>query len=62
MKLHCNQEHPDKPILEHTKELIEKLDSLGITASPSDDEDGDEDDEWDTDDERVDGDGDIVMQ
>ena len=63
-KLHRNQEHPDKPLLEHTKELIEKLDSLGITASPLDDEDGaeGEDDEWGTDDESVDGDGDVEMQ
>lgn len=62
-KLHRNQEHPDKPLLEHTKELIEKLDSLGITASPLDDE-GAEDDEWDTDDddESVDDDGDIEME
>jgi len=62
--LHRNQEHPDEPLLEHTKELIEKLDSLGITASPLDDEDGaeDEDDEWGTDDESVDGDGDVEME
>jgi len=51
--------------LEHTKELIEKLDGLGIATSPLDDEDGaegDEDDEWDTDGESVDGDGDVEMQ
>lgn len=63
-KLHRNQDHPDKPILEHIKELIEKLDSLGIAASPLDDEDGaeDEDDDWGTDDEIVDGDGDVEME
>ena len=63
-KLHRNQDHPDKPLLEHTKELIEKLDSLGIAASPLEDEDGaeDEDDDWGTDDESVDGDGDVEMQ
>jgi hypothetical protein len=51
--------------LEHTKELIEKLDSLGIAASPLDDEDGDEgeDDDWGTDDDKsVDGDGDVEME
>ena len=58
-KLRRNQ-HPDKPLLEHTKELIEKLDSLGITASPLEAED--EDDEWGTDDESVDGDGDVEME
>ena len=66
-KLHRNQDHPDKPLLEHTKELIEKLDSLGIAASPLDDGDGaedeDEDDDWGTDnDESVDDDGDVEMQ
>ena len=63
-KLHRNQDHHDKPLLEHTKELIEKLDSLGIAASPLDDRDGaeDEDDDWGTDnDESVDGDGDVEM-
>jgi hypothetical protein len=69
-KLHRNQNHPDKPLLEHTKELIEKLDSLGIAASPLDDGDGDgaedEDDDWGTDndesvDEDGDGDGDVEM-
>lgn len=65
IKLHLNQDHPDKPLLEHTKELIQKLESLGITASPLDDGDGaeDEDDDWGTDnDESVDGDGDVEMK
>jgi hypothetical protein len=51
--------------LEHTKELIEKLDSLGIAASPLDDGDGaeDEDDDWGIDDdESLDGDGDVEME
>lgn len=63
-KLHRNQEHPDKPLLEHTKELIEKFNDLGIAASPLDDEyGGDEDDEWATDDEEdVDEDGDVDME
>ncbi|KDR76250.1 hypothetical protein GALMADRAFT_210892 [Galerina marginata CBS 339.88] len=61
--LHRNQEHPDTPLLEHVKELISKLDSLGITASPLDeDEDGDEEANWETDGESVDGDGDVEMQ
>lgn len=47
-KLHRNQGHPDKPLLEHTKELIEKLESLGITASPLD-----EDDDWQTDNDEI---------
>ncbi|KIM39823.1 hypothetical protein M413DRAFT_446743 [Hebeloma cylindrosporum] len=62
--LHRNQEHPDKPLLEHVKELITKLDGLGITASPvneSGDRDEDED-EWESDDGSVDGDGDVEMQ
>jgi hypothetical protein len=51
--------------LEHTKELIEKLDSLGIAASPLDDGDGAEDevDDWGTGvDESIDGDGDEEME
>lgn len=51
-------------MLEHVKELIEKLDSLGISASPLEegaDEEGDED-EWESDDGSVDGDGDVEMQ
>lgn len=65
IKLHLNQDHPDKPLLEHAKELIQKLDSLGIAASPLDDGDGadDDDDDWGTDnDESVDGDGDVEME
>ena len=65
IKLHRNQDHPDKPIMEHTKELIVKLESLGIAASPLDEGDGaeDEDDDWGTDNEEsVDGDGDVEME
>ncbi|XP_006459532.1 hypothetical protein AGABI2DRAFT_201882 [Agaricus bisporus var. bisporus H97] len=32
--LHVNQDHPDKPILGHTQELISKLESLGVKPSP----------------------------
>ncbi|KAF8968152.1 hypothetical protein BDZ97DRAFT_1801199 [Flammula alnicola] len=62
--LHRNQEHPDKPLLEHVKELISKLDSLGISASPLDDggDEGEDDDDWESDDGSVDGDGDVEMQ
>ncbi|KJA19477.1 hypothetical protein HYPSUDRAFT_889629 [Hypholoma sublateritium FD-334 SS-4] len=62
--LHRNQEHPDEPMLEHIKELIAKLDSLGISASPLEDgpdEEGDEED-WESDDESVDHDGDVDMK
>ena len=65
IKLHLNRDHPDKPLLEHAKELIQKLESLGIATSPLDDGDGaeDEDDDWGTDnDESVDGDGDVEME
>ena len=51
--------------MEHTKELIVKLESLGIAASPLDEGDGaeDEDDDWGTDNEEsVDGDGDVEME
>ena len=65
IKLHLNQDHPDKPLLEHTKELIQKLDSLGIAAPPLDDGDGaeDEDDDWESDnDECLDEDSDVEME
>lgn len=64
-KLHRNQEHPDKPLLEHVRELISKLDSLGIPASSLEDEDeGGEDEEgdWESVDGSMDGDGDVEMQ
>ncbi|PPQ69807.1 hypothetical protein CVT25_009744 [Psilocybe cyanescens] len=62
--LHRNQEHPDKPLLEHVRELISKLDSLGIAASPldEDDEGGEGEGDWESDDGSVDGDGDVEMQ
>ncbi|KAM5535934.1 hypothetical protein V8D89_010374 [Ganoderma adspersum] len=40
--LHVTQEHPDAPLLEHTQELISKLESLGIQPSPDKDEDNEE--------------------
>nr|VWO96198.1 Myo-inositol-2-dehydrogenase [Ganoderma boninense] len=47
--LHVTQEHPDAPLLEHTQELIAKLESFGIHPSP--DNEGDEEEGW----EDVDG-------
>ncbi|KIL67610.1 hypothetical protein M378DRAFT_73430, partial [Amanita muscaria Koide BX008] len=56
--LHTTQDHPDKPLLEHVKELTAKLETQGITPSPAgDDEDGDE---WE-DAESEDEDGDVEM-
>ena len=50
--------------MEHVKELITKLDGLGITASPVDEGgDGDDhEDEWESDDKSLDGDGDVEMR
>lgn len=48
-------------MLEHVKELIVKLDALGITASPIDDDDdgnGEGETEWEDDSE----DGDVEME
>lgn len=57
-KLHLKQEHPDRPLLEHTKELISQLEALGIQPPPDEDEEDGEDGEgWedvgDSDDEDV---------
>jgi hypothetical protein len=53
VQLHINQQHPDVPLLHHVKELVTKLDALGITPSPS----ADPGDEWedfeDSDDDDV---------
>ncbi|KAJ3480648.1 hypothetical protein NLI96_g8193 [Meripilus lineatus] len=56
--LHLKQEHPDRPLLEHTKELISQLEALGIQPPPDEDEEDGEDGEgWedvgDSDDEDV---------
>lgn len=40
LQLHVNQEHPDRPMLEHVKELCAKLEELGI--KPSEDDGADE--------------------
>ncbi|KAF9223373.1 hypothetical protein BS17DRAFT_781757 [Gyrodon lividus] len=39
--LHASQGHPDAPLLEHVKELIDTLDSLGIQPSPTEEDEGD---------------------
>ncbi|KAI0303750.1 TPR-like protein [Multifurca ochricompacta] len=41
--LHVSQSHPDRPILEHAKELILKLERLGIQPSLEDDDQDEED-------------------
>ncbi|CDO73722.1 hypothetical protein BN946_scf185015.g50 [Trametes cinnabarina] len=58
--LHINQEHPDKPLLEHVRELIAKLEALGIQPSP-DQEGGDEDGDWENVEDSDDEDGDVEM-
>ncbi|KAJ7639872.1 hypothetical protein DFH06DRAFT_1001372 [Mycena polygramma] len=56
--LHTNEGHPDTPLLEHVKELVAKLDALGIKPSPVDD---DEEGEWEDADGSEDDDGDVEM-
>ena len=62
-QLHRNQEHPDRPLLDHVKELISKLDALGIPSTPGDETDGngDESDGWESD-GSTEEDGDVEMQ
>lgn len=59
-QLHDNQEHPDKPLLEHVHELIGKLEALGIQPSPEDADDGGEDD-WEDAEGSDDDDEDVEM-
>ncbi|KAF9450901.1 TPR-like protein [Macrolepiota fuliginosa MF-IS2] len=55
--LHINQDHPDKPILEHVQELVAKLEVLGIKPSPLEDDQDDEGEvEWEDVSEGEDGD------
>jgi hypothetical protein len=56
-----NEEHPDMPLLEHSKDLISQLRALGITPSPPVEADGDVSDGWEDDEGSEDGDGDIEM-
>ncbi|PPQ66214.1 hypothetical protein CVT24_000326 [Panaeolus cyanescens] len=60
--LHRNQDHPDKPLMEHVQELIAKLEAMGIHPSPM--EEGDaagDDDDWESVDGSNEGDGDVDM-
>ncbi|KAJ7494756.1 hypothetical protein B0H11DRAFT_1717129 [Mycena galericulata] len=60
--LHMNEEHPDTPLLEHVKELVAKLDALGIKPSPVGDDDGEpQEGEWEDVDGSEDSDGDVEM-
>ncbi|KAF8638296.1 hypothetical protein AX17_002316 [Amanita inopinata Kibby_2008] len=58
--LHTAQDHPDKPLLDHAKELITKLESQGIT--PSSVEEDEEGGEWEDTEGSEDDDGDVEMQ
>ena len=57
-QLHVNQEHPDRPLLDHVNELITKLEELGIRPSPE--EEADDNDDWE-DAEGEDSDSDVEM-
>lgn len=59
-QLHTNEGHPDMPLLDHVRELNEKLDALGISASPIADDEGDAV-EWEDMDGSEDSDGDVEM-
>ncbi|KAJ6513229.1 hypothetical protein C8R45DRAFT_812991 [Mycena sanguinolenta] len=58
--LHENEGHPDTPLLEHVKELVAKLDALGIKPSPVGEADGDDQEDWE-DVEGSDEDEDVEM-
>ncbi|KAF7336645.1 TPR-like protein [Mycena venus] len=60
--LHTNEGHPDTPLLEHVKELVAKLDALGIKPSPVAEGDGDDQEaEWEDVEGSEDEDGDVEM-
>ncbi|KAJ7035086.1 hypothetical protein C8F04DRAFT_1210500 [Mycena alexandri] len=59
--LHTNEGHPDTPLLEHVKELVAKLDALGIKPSPVGEDDGEGQGEWEDVDGSEDEDGDVEM-
>ncbi|KAF7316819.1 hypothetical protein HMN09_00415000 [Mycena chlorophos] len=52
--LHENEGHPDAPLLEHAKELIAKLDELGIKPSPAGEEGEGDEEEWEDEDDEED--------
>ncbi|KAI0001420.1 hypothetical protein BJV74DRAFT_818500 [Russula compacta] len=57
--LHINQGHPDLPIREHVKELISKLEELGVKPSPEDD--GGDDGDWEDYEGSDDSESDVEM-
>lgn len=63
LQLHTTEQHPDIPLLEHTKELIGQLEDLGISPSPEEviGEDGAPGDDNDEDWEDEDDDSDVEM-
>ena len=61
LQLHKNQDHPDKPILDHVQELISQLEAAGIKPSPMEEgEEGDGGGDWEEVDSE-DEDGDVEM-
>lgn len=61
-QLHVNEEHPDKPLLEHVRELIRKLDSLGVKPSPAAEVDARDDGEGWEDEASEEEDDDVEME
>ncbi|KZV68291.1 TPR-like protein [Peniophora sp. CONT] len=59
LALHVAQDHPDMPLRDHARELVEKLEALGVKASPEGEEEGEEG--WEDDIGSEDGDGDVEM-
>ncbi|KAJ7158752.1 hypothetical protein C8R46DRAFT_1290825 [Mycena filopes] len=59
--LHTNEGHPDTPLLEHVKELVAKLDALGIKPSPLGEDDGEGQGDWEDVEGSEDEDGDVEM-
>lgn len=60
LALHVAQDHPDLPLREHARELVAKLEALGIKPSPDGEDEG-EGEEWEDEDGSEDGDGDVEM-
>ena len=54
LQLHTSQEHSDQPLLEHVRELITKLDVMGIKLAGA----GEDEEAWD-DVEHTDSDPDV---
>ncbi|KAH9917038.1 uncharacterized protein B0H18DRAFT_1036349 [Fomitopsis serialis] len=58
---HVNQEHPDKPLLQHVRELIGKLEALGVQPLSDDDGDDGDADGWQDVEGAEDSDEDVEM-